>query len=176
MECCRCRNAEYRELRFCSAWRRSRKRGESRNVCKFECRFKITAAAVAFAFGSSSCADVLNQGLHGQCAGSAASLRSSNGKARLACHLQAPRVQHKQSRRAPLASSRFASKNELMSAASVAQIHSPVLHRASSSTQAPRPNPSFKATPNSVACLAASAGPSAHFAPAARHATLPGSP
>ena len=38
------------------------------------------------------------------------------------------------------------------------------------------PNPSFKATPNSLACPAASAGPSAHFALAARHATLSGSP
>ena len=33
------------------------------------------------------------------------------------------------------------------------------------------PNPSFKATPNSVACLAASAGPSAHFALAVQRAT-----
>ena len=37
------------------------------------------------------------------------------------------------------------------------------------------PNPSFKLTPNSVSHQAASAGPAAHFALAARHATLPGS-
>ena len=38
-----------------------------------------------------------------------------------------------------------------------------------------RPNPSFKRTPNSAAHRAASAGPAAHFALAARRATLPGS-
>ena len=40
---------------------------------------------------------------------------------------------------------------------------------------AQRPNPSFKRTPNSVSRQPASAGPAAHFALAARHATLPGS-
>ena len=41
--------------------------------------------------------------------------------------------------------------------------------------EAQRPNPSFKRTPNSVSRQSASAGPAAHFALAARHATLPGS-